>query len=85
MAALFTSGSSFGAFCGRFVTGAVADLANWRASFAATSLLTADAGASQEPAAARDLRGRLRRREEASRSCRQFGGSAAARRCFNAA
>jgi MFS transporter, YNFM family, putative membrane transport protein len=40
MAALFTSGSSFGGFCGRFVTGAVADLINWRASFAATALLT---------------------------------------------
>jgi len=40
MAALFTSGSSFGGFCGRFVTGAVADLANWRASFAATAVLT---------------------------------------------
>jgi MFS transporter, YNFM family, putative membrane transport protein len=40
MAGLYTAGSSFGGFCGRFVTGAVADLINWRASFGATALLT---------------------------------------------
>ncbi len=37
---LFISGSSVGGFCGRFVTGAVADLLGWRASFAAVALLT---------------------------------------------
>jgi len=40
IAGLYTAGSSFGGFCGRFVTGAVADLFNWRASFGATALLT---------------------------------------------
>ena len=40
IAGLYTAGSSFGGFCGRFVTGGVADLINWRASFAATALLT---------------------------------------------
>jgi len=37
---LFISGSSIGGFSGRFVTGAVADLLGWRASFAAVALLT---------------------------------------------
>jgi MFS transporter, YNFM family, putative membrane transport protein len=40
IAGLFISGSSVGGFSGRFVTGAVADLAGWRASFAAVALLT---------------------------------------------
>jgi len=40
VAGLFISGSSIGGFCGRFVTGAVADLFGWRASFAAVALLT---------------------------------------------
>jgi MFS transporter, YNFM family, putative membrane transport protein len=40
VAGLFISGSSVGGFCGRFVTGAVADLFGWRASFVAVSLLT---------------------------------------------
>ncbi len=40
VAGLFISGSSVGGFCGRFVTGAVADLVGWRASFAAVALLT---------------------------------------------
>jgi MFS transporter, YNFM family, putative membrane transport protein len=40
VAGLFISGSSVGGFCGRFVTGAVADLFGWRASFAAVALLT---------------------------------------------
>ena len=37
---LFISGSSVGGFCGRFLTGVVADLFGWRASFAAVALLT---------------------------------------------
>ena len=37
---LFISGSSVGGFCGRFLTGVVADLFGWRASFAAVTLLT---------------------------------------------
>jgi MFS transporter, YNFM family, putative membrane transport protein len=37
---LFISGSSVGGFCGRFITGAVADLVGWRASFDAVALLT---------------------------------------------
>jgi MFS transporter, YNFM family, putative membrane transport protein len=37
---LFISGSSVGGFCGRFVTGAVADIVGWRASFAAVALMT---------------------------------------------
>ena len=37
---LFVSGSSVGGFCGRFVTGAVADLLGWRASFGAVALIT---------------------------------------------
>jgi predicted MFS family arabinose efflux permease len=37
---LFISGSSVGGFCGRFITGAVADLVGWRASFAAIALVT---------------------------------------------
>jgi MFS transporter, YNFM family, putative membrane transport protein len=40
VAGLFISGSSVGGFCGRFVTGGVADLFGWRASFLAVSLLT---------------------------------------------
>jgi len=40
IAGLFISGSSLGGFAGRFVTGAVSDLAGWRASFAAVALLT---------------------------------------------
>ena len=40
VAGLFISGSSVGGFCGRFVTGAVADLFGWRASFLAVALLT---------------------------------------------
>jgi MFS transporter, YNFM family, putative membrane transport protein len=37
---LFISGSSVGGFCGRFITGVVADLVGWRASFGAVALLT---------------------------------------------
>src|ERR1700755_1513968 len=37
---LFVSGSSVGGFCGRFVTGAVADLSGWRSSFAVVALIT---------------------------------------------
>jgi predicted MFS family arabinose efflux permease len=40
VAGLFISGSSVGGFCGRFITGAIADLVGWRASFAAVALLT---------------------------------------------
>jgi YNFM family putative membrane transporter len=40
IAGLFISGSSVGGFCGRFITGAVADLVGWRASFGAVALLT---------------------------------------------
>jgi MFS transporter, YNFM family, putative membrane transport protein len=40
IAGLFISGSSIGGFCGRFITGVVADLFGWRASFAAVALLT---------------------------------------------
>jgi MFS transporter, YNFM family, putative membrane transport protein len=40
IAGLYVAGSSLGGFCGRFITGAVADLIDWRASFAATALLT---------------------------------------------
>lgn len=40
MAGLFVAGSSVGGFCGRFVTGAVADLVGWRTSFGAVTLLT---------------------------------------------
>ncbi|MGA3137508.1 MAG: MFS transporter [Xanthobacteraceae bacterium] len=40
VAGLFISGSSVGGFSGRFVTGAVADLFGWRASFLAVALLT---------------------------------------------
>jgi MFS transporter, YNFM family, putative membrane transport protein len=40
VAALFIAGSSVGGFCGRFVTGAVADLAGWRASFATAAAIT---------------------------------------------
>jgi len=41
---LFVSGSSIGGFCGRFVTGAIADLFGWRASFGAIALLTLAGG-----------------------------------------
>jgi MFS transporter, YNFM family, putative membrane transport protein len=41
---LFISGSSVGGFCGRFLTGIVADLFGWRASFAAVALLTLAGG-----------------------------------------
>jgi MFS transporter, YNFM family, putative membrane transport protein len=40
IAGLFISGSSVGGFCGRFVTGAIADLFGWRASFVAVALMT---------------------------------------------
>src|SRR6185312_11489090 len=40
VAGLFISGSSIGGFCGRFVTGVVADLFGWRASFIAVALFT---------------------------------------------
>jgi len=40
VAGLFISGSSIGGFCGRFVTGAVADLAGWRMAFAAIAAIT---------------------------------------------
>jgi len=40
VAGLFISGSSVGGFCGRFVTGAVADIFGWRISFTAVALLT---------------------------------------------
>jgi MFS transporter, YNFM family, putative membrane transport protein len=39
VAGLFISGSSVGGFSGRFITGAVADLFGWRASFLAVSIL----------------------------------------------
>jgi MFS transporter, YNFM family, putative membrane transport protein len=45
VAGLFIAGSSVGGFCGRFVTGAVADLAGWRASFAAAAAITLIAAA----------------------------------------
>jgi len=44
VAGLFVSGSSIGGFCGRFVSGSVADLVGWRASFAAVAALTLVAG-----------------------------------------
>ena len=40
VAGLYAAGTSFGGFCGRFITGAVADLVGWRASFAAIALLS---------------------------------------------
>ncbi len=40
IAGLFISGSSVGGFFGRFVTGVIADLLGWRASFAAIALMT---------------------------------------------
>jgi YNFM family putative membrane transporter len=40
IAALFVSGCSVGGFCGRFATGAIADLVGWRASFAAVAAMT---------------------------------------------
>jgi len=40
VAGLFISGSSIGGFCGRFVTGVVADLLGWRAAFAVTAAIT---------------------------------------------
>jgi predicted MFS family arabinose efflux permease len=40
IAGLFISGSSVGGFAGRFVTGVVADLFGWRASFGAVAALT---------------------------------------------
>ena len=40
VAGLFISGSSVGGFCGRFVSGVIADLVGWRASFAAVALFT---------------------------------------------
>jgi predicted MFS family arabinose efflux permease len=44
VAGLFISGSSVGGFCGRFITGAIADLVGWRASFVAVALLTLAGG-----------------------------------------
>ncbi len=44
VAGLFVSGSSVGGFCGRFFTGAIADLIGWRVSFAAVALLTLAGG-----------------------------------------
>lgn len=44
VAGLFISGSSVGGFCGRFLTGVIADLVGWRASFAAVALLTLAGG-----------------------------------------
>jgi predicted MFS family arabinose efflux permease len=44
VAGLFVSGSSVGGFCGRFFTGASADLVGWRMSFAAVALLTLAGG-----------------------------------------
>jgi MFS transporter, YNFM family, putative membrane transport protein len=40
VAGLFISGSSVGGFCGRFVTGTIADLFGWRASFVGVAVLT---------------------------------------------
>jgi MFS transporter, YNFM family, putative membrane transport protein len=40
IAGLFISGSSVGGFAGRFVTGVIADLMGWRASFVAVAILT---------------------------------------------
>ena len=40
IAAVFVSGCSVGGFCGRFATGAIADLVGWRASFAAVAAMT---------------------------------------------
>lgn len=40
VAGLFISGSSIGGFCGRFITGVIADVFGWRISFAAVALLT---------------------------------------------
>jgi MFS transporter, YNFM family, putative membrane transport protein len=40
VAGLFISGSSIGGFCGRFVTGVIADVSGWRISFAGVALLT---------------------------------------------
>ncbi len=44
VAGLFISGSSVGGFCGRFLTGVIADLVGWRAYFAAVALLTLAGG-----------------------------------------
>jgi len=44
VAGLFISGSSVGGFCGRFLTGVIADLVGWRSSFAAVALLTLAGG-----------------------------------------
>jgi MFS transporter, YNFM family, putative membrane transport protein len=40
VAGLFISGSSIGGFCGRFITGIVADLAGWRIAFAVVAGIT---------------------------------------------
>jgi MFS transporter, YNFM family, putative membrane transport protein len=40
VAGLFVAGSSVGGFCGRFITGVIADLAGWRSGFIAVALLT---------------------------------------------
>jgi MFS transporter, YNFM family, putative membrane transport protein len=40
IAGLYTAGSSFGGFCGRFIPGLVTDLAGWRSAFIANALLT---------------------------------------------
>jgi MFS transporter, YNFM family, putative membrane transport protein len=40
IAGLYISGSSVGGFCGRFFTGAIADLFGWRASFAFIAVVT---------------------------------------------
>src|SRR6476469_9478747 len=40
VAGLYTAGSSCGGFCGRLIPGLVTDLLDWRAAFAANSLLT---------------------------------------------
>src|SRR5271155_1752412 len=54
VAGLYVSGSSIGGFCGRFISGVVADLIDWRAAFGAIAVLTliaAGRGAGQRPRA----------------------------------
>jgi YNFM family putative membrane transporter len=44
IAGLYSAGTSFGGFFGRFISGVVADLMGWRASFAVVALITLAAG-----------------------------------------
>jgi len=45
IAGFYVAGSSIGGFCGRFITGLLADLSGWRTAFAAVAFLTLCAAA----------------------------------------